>query len=352
MAKTVLGLDIGSYSVKLVEVDNDDHRHRLKNYAIAELYGESEEYDIEGPSYSRQLAAVRNCFKQIKQNPKRVKNLNCSVGGQEVAVKQIKSIPLSAEELESSLTFEARKHLPLEDTEAILDYQILSESTSATEIDILMVATTKKAFDYHIKLLRELGARPKTLDAECTALANSYFLTRGKPESDNPLIFLNIGARFSTLTVFADNGMLFSRDIAIGGYKITEDIRSMRDVEYAAAEEMKKVKGMGAFLGDDEGGDSSSSIRIARKKSLDSLVDEIRRSLRYYTKETGIREFDKILLCGGSALLINLNSHLAQALSMNVELYNPFEQFTLPPGFNESLGAQMATACGLALREE
>ena len=329
MAKSFFGLDIGSYSVKLVEVDRDDNRYRLKNYAIGELYGDSEEYDIEGPSYSRQSAAVKSCFRQVKLNPRRLKNLNCSIGGQDVAVKQIKSISLSAEELESSLTFEARKHLPLEDTEAILDYQILSDSTSASEIDILMVATTKKAFDYHIKLLREIG---------------------GKPESDRALIFLDIGAKFSTLTVFSDNGMLFSRDIAIGGYKITDDIKNIRDIEYLAAEEMKRTKGMGSFLGDDE--ERDASIRIARRRSMDSLVDEIRRSLRYYTKETGIREFEKILLCGGSALMINLNSHLAQALSMNVEIYNPFEYFTVPPGFNESLGTQLATACGLAIRED
>ena len=350
MAKTVLGLDMGSFSIKLVEVDKEEGRFRLRNYAISELYGDGEEYDVEGPSYSRQLAALKNCFKQIKQSPKRVKNLNCSVGGKDVAVKQIKSIPLSAEELESSLTFEARKHLPLEDTEAILDYQLLSDSTSAPEIDILMVATTKKAFDYNIKLLGEIGIKPKTMDAECTALANSYFLTRGKPAGEGALIFLNIGARYSTLTVFSDSGMLFSRDIAIGGYKITEDIGSMNDLDYPAAEEMKREKGMGAFLGGNGGGDAS--IRIARRKSLDSLVDEIRRSLRYYTKETGIRDFDRILICGGSAIMANLNAHLAQALSMNVEIYNPFEQFTLPPGFNDSLGAQLATACGLALRED
>jgi type IV pilus assembly protein PilM len=267
-----------------------------------------------------------------------------------VAVKQIRSIPLSAEELESSLTFEARKHLPLEDTEDILDYQILSESTSATNIDILMVATTKKAFDYHIKLLRELGVKPRIMDAECTALVNSYLISRGKPEADKALILLDLGAKYSTLTVFSDNGMLFSRDIAIGGHKLTEDIKTCQDIEYPAAEEMKKVKGMGAFLKDSD--EEKSSIRIARRKAVDSLVDEIRRSLRYYTKETGVREFEKILICGGSALMKHLNSHLAQALSMNVEIYNPFEYFTVPPGFNEPLGAQLATACGLALREE
>lgn len=350
MAKSFFGLDIGTYSVKLVEIDNDDGRYRLKNYSIADLYKEGEEYDIEGSSYSRQSEALRSCFKQLKLNPRRVKNLNCCMGGTSVAVKQVRSIPLGAEELESSLAFEARKHLPLDDTDAIMDFQILDGGADAPHMDILLVATTKKAFQYQVKLLRELGIRPKIVDAESTALVNSYLLTRGKPAVEGALIFLDVGAKFSNLTIFSDHSMFFSRDIPIGGHKLTENVKALHDLEYREAEDLKREKGMGAFLGKSDG--ENSSIRVERRMAVDGLIDEIRRSLRYYTKETGVREFEKILMSGGSASMPNFNSHLAQALSMNVEIYNPFELFTVPPGFTESVAAQMATACGSALREE
>lgn len=350
MAKSFFGLDVGTYSVKLVEIENEGGRYKLKNYSIIDLYREGEEYDIEGSSYSRQSEALKNCFKQLKLNPKRVKNLNCSMGGASVAVKEIKSIPLGAEEMESSLSFEARKHLPLDDTDAILDFQILDGGADQPHMNILLVATTKKAFQYQMKLLRELGIRPKIVDAESTALVNSYIMTRGKPAGEGALIFLDVGAKFSNLTIFSDQSMFFSRDIPIGGHKLTEDVRSLHDLEYNEAENLKREKGMGAFIGRSD--DESSSIRVAHRMAVDGLVDEIRRSLRYYTKETGIREFDKILISGGSASMPNFNSHLAQALSMNVEIYNPFELFTVPPGFSDSVAAQMATACGLALREE
>ncbi len=350
MAKSSFGLDIGTYSVKLVEIDNENGRYRLKNYSIVDLYREGEEYDIEGSSYGRQSEALKSCFKQLRLNPRRLKNLNCSIGGTSVAVKQVRSIPLGAEELESSLTFEARKHLPLDDTDAILDFQILDGGADSPHMDILLVATTKKAFRYQVKLLRELGIRPKIVDAESTALVNSYLLTRGKPAVEGALIFLDVGAKFSNLTIFSDHSMFFSRDIQIGGHKLTEDVKSLHDLEYRDAENLKREKGMGAFLGQSD--DENSSIRVARRMAVDGLIDEIRRSLRYYTKETGVREFEKILMSGGSASMPNFNSHLAQALSMNVEIYNPFEMFTVPPGFSESVAAQMATACGLALREE
>lgn len=350
MAKSFYGLDIGSFAVKMVEVENDVGRYKLKGYSIVEIYGKGEEYDAESVSYSRQVEALRNCFKQMKINPRRVKNLNCSMGGTGVAVKQIRSIPLAVEELESSLSFEARKHLPLDDTDAILDFQILDGGTDSSQMEILLVATTKKEFEYKIKLLRELGVKPRIIDAESTALVNSYLIARGKPVGEGALVFLDIGARFSSLTIFADSSILFSREIPIGGHKLTEDIRTIHDLDYQDAENLKKERGMGAFLA--QSSDSAASIRVARRMAVDGLIDEIKRSLRYYSKETGVREFDKILISGGAAAMPNFNSHLAQALSMNVELYNPCEMFTVPPGFSDGIAAQLATACGLALREE
>jgi type IV pilus assembly protein PilM len=350
MAKSSLGLDMGSYSVKLVEIETEDGRFKLKNYSIVDLYDENEEFDIEGTGYSRQVEALRKGFKQLKINPKRVKNLNSSIGGSAVTIKQIRSISLAAEELESSLSFEARKHLPLDDTDAIMDYQILGGGADATHMDILLVATTKKSFEFHIKLLQDIGVKPRIIDAESVALVNSYLLTKGKPQTEGALVFLDIGAKFSNLTIFSDKGLFFARDIAIGGHKLTEDVKSVHDVDYGEAEGLKRDRGMGALLGRSEG--DGASIRVARRMAVDGLVDELRRSLRYYTKETGIREFEKVLICGGSASMPNLNSHLAKALSMNVEIYNPFDIFTVPPGFSDNLGAQLAGACGLALRED
>jgi type IV pilus assembly protein PilM len=350
MAKTSLGLDIGSFSVKIVEIDVEDARRKLKSYAIVDIYGEGEEYDAEGASYNRLSTALKNCFRQAKVAPKRLKTLNCGLGGTSVAVKQIRSIPLSPEELESSLAFEARKHLPLDDTEAILDFQIVDGGAETSFMDILLVATTKKAFDTELKLLADFGAKPRIIDANCTALVNSYLLTKGKPQGEGALVFLDIGAKASNLTIFTDKNIIFSRDIPIGGYKITEDIKTLRKVEYDEAEDIKKQRGMGALLGDDT--EEGTGIRVARRMAVDGLIDEIRRSLRYYTKETGVREFDRILLSGGSAMMPNLNSHMAQALNMTVEIYNPFDMFITPPGFDEQVGAQLAIACGLALRED
>jgi len=349
MAKSVVGLDIGSYAIKLVELEQEGGRYKVKNFYIRDLYGPGEEYDNEGPGVNRLETALRETFSATKLSAKKVKNLNTSLGGPAVSVKQIKSIPLSPEEMESSLTFEARKHLPLDDSDAIIDSQILKGDLSSQDMDILLVATTKKVFDNHLNLLKSVNAKPNIIDAEALAIINSYLATQGSLLGEDGLVFLNIGAKYSTITIIGENRMLFSRDINWAGINFTDDIKTLAKVEYEEAESLKRQRGMGILTGTSEIG---GGIRVARRMAIDNLIDEVRRSLRYYTKESGCREFQRMMLSGGSAALPNLNSHLAQQLNMTVEIFNPFTGMITPPGLDDVIGTRLAVACGLALRED
>lgn len=349
MAKSVVGLDIGSFAIKLVELETEGGRYKVKNFHIQDIYGPGEEYDNEGPGISRLEKALREVFGAVKLSPKKLKYLNTGLGGPSISVKQIKSIALSPEEMESSLVFEARKHLPLDESDAIIDSQIIRGDMESQDMDVLLVATTKKVFDNHLELLASVGAKPNVIDAEVLALINSYVVSQGSLLGDEALIILNVGARYTSIAIIGEKTMLFARDISWAGANFTEDIKGLMKVEYTEAESIKRERGMGALSG---GAEASGGIRVARRMAIDNLVDEVRRSMRYYTKETGCREFQKLLLCGGSAILPNLNAHLAQQLNMNVEIYNPFAAMITPPGLDDQIGARMAVACGLAMREE
>jgi type IV pilus assembly protein PilM len=218
-------------------------------------------------------------------------------------------------------------------------------------MDILLVATTKKVFNNHLNLLKGMGIKSNVIDSEILALINSYIVTQGSLLGEEALIFLNIGAKYSNIAIVGENTMLFSRDINWAGINFTDDIKGSMKVEYSEAESIKKERGIGALIGGGQGG-SESGIRVARRMAIDNLIDEIRRSLRYYTKETGCRSYQKVLLCGGSSMLPSLNSHLAQHLNLTVELYNPFTGFITPPGLDDAAGTRLAVACGLALRED
>ncbi len=349
MAKSAIGLDIGNYAIKLVELENEGGRYKVKNFAINDLYGPGEEFDPEGPGVSRLESSLKNIFQSVKLNPKRLKNINSSLGGPAVSVKQIKSVSLAPEEMESSLVFEARKHLPLDESDAVIDSQILRGDMDSQDMDILLAATTKKVFDNHLSLLKSVGIKANIIDAEALAIVNSYIATQGSLLGEEALIFLNVGAKYSSIVIVGENTMLFTREINWAGSNFTDDIKSSLNIDYQEAESVKKQRGIGALMGGTGGG---AGIRVARRMAIDNLIDEIRRSLRYYTKETGCRNFKKVLLSGGSSTLPNFNSHLAQHLNMTVEIYNPFVDFITPPGLDEMIGSRLVIACGLALRED
>ena len=233
MAKSYIGLDIGTFSIKLVELDNEGGRYKLKNFYIKDLYTEGEEIDSERSSVNRIETAIREVFHALKLNPKRLKNVNTSLGGPAVAVKQMKSIPLAADEMDSALIFEARKHLPLDDSEAIIDYQILRGDMQSQDMDILLAATTKKIFENRLNLLKDIGISPNIIEAEVLAIANSYFVTQGSLLGDEALVFLNVGAKLSSISIVGENTLFFTRDINWAGNNFTEYIKSTMKVEYA-----------------------------------------------------------------------------------------------------------------------
>jgi type IV pilus assembly protein PilM len=348
MAKINIGLDIGTHSVKLVQMQVGGDTRRVLNYSIQDIYGPEMDYDLEGPPNRLVSSAIKEAFKEIKVNPKRVKNLNTAMGGNSISVNQITSIPLAPEELESSLIFEARKHLPLDDSEPLIDYQILKGDMDSEQVSILLAATTRKAFQSRLEMLKDIGLKPHIIDSEMLALLNSYILTQG-PLQSPPTIFLNVGAKSTNLIICGGEAKFFARDIQWAGFSFTDDIRDNKDVDYPTAEKIKRDEGI---FGLEEGISGDSGIRMQRKFTQDSLVSEILRSLRYYAKETSVREFDKVLLSGGSARIDGLAGFLTEKLNIPVEIYDPTHTFELPQVFNPQHAPQLATAFGLALRED
>jgi type IV pilus assembly protein PilM len=353
MARRTYGLDIGSHSVKLVELAKDSTGVKLSNCAVKEIYSPDQEFDLEGPPPRQVAAAVKEAFREMRVSPRRARSVNASLGGPYVSVKQVRTIPLAPEEMDSSLAFEARKHLPLDESEAILDFQILSGDLESTHMEILLVATTQKVFSSFVNMMKDLGIKPRVIDAESLALLNSYLLTH-EVKPGEICIFLEVGARSSILTFYGPTDLFFTRDIAFGGHHFTEDVRARRDLEYGEADRFKKQNGIFLEVSSAETGEGPSglSIKVARKTAQESLVEEIRRSLRYYTKETGRRDFERIFLAGGSALIAGLDTYLGNELGIPVEVYDPTDRLQLPVGFPRELVPQLAVALGMALRED
>ncbi|PKN77933.1 MAG: pilus assembly protein PilM [Candidatus Cloacimonetes bacterium HGW-Cloacimonetes-1] len=347
--KESVGIDIGSHSVKVVHLKKLHEGFKLLNYEIRPTVAHGIEYLPSDLRPDRFAPVVVEIMKTLHINPKKVKHLVTSIGGDNTSIKQIKTIFLPDEELESALFFEAKKHIPISGTDMVLDYQVLSVEEKTNNMNILLAATTKEVLNDHTNILHTAGLSPNIVDIDSLAITNSFALNSFA--EDGVFVLLNLGAHRTNLIIWGPNSKLFARDIPYGGYHFTRDIMRKRQMEWEQAEKYKFEWG----LTDDPSSAQNKSISmldISEKPTEDVIVEEIRRSLRFYVKEAGNSDFRKVYLMGGSAKLVGLVEYIQDKVNVPTEIYMPFINIEMPEKFHDKKDPQLSLAIGLAMRME
>ncbi len=347
--KESIGLDIGTHSIKLVHLKRVHEGFKLVNFAISATIPEGLEHNQSDLMPDRYAPVLTGMLRSLKINPKKVKHLVTSVGGDNTSIKQIKTIFLPDEELESALFFEAKKHLPISGSEMVLDYQVLSVEEKTNNMNILLASTTKALLKEHTQILNSGGLQPNVVDLESLAVANSFALT--SEVEDGVYVILNVGAYKTNMVVYGNKAKFFTRDISWGGYHYSKDLAKLHKCSFEAAEKMKKEFGLEA-LAKQTVGDSLLSLDITDKTAIEQIAMEVKRSLRFYVKEAGDSDFRKILLVGGTAKLKGLPKYFEEQLNIPTEVFNPIKNIDGADKFDDAHDPQLALALGLALRPD
>ena len=164
--KESIGLDIGTHSIKLVHLKKIHEGFKLLNYEIRTTIPEGHEHTLSDLNSDRFAPIISQMLKSLKINPKKIKHIVSSIGGDNTSIKQIRTIFLPDEELESALFFEAKKHMPISGSEMLLDYQVLSVEEKTNNMNILLASTTKEQLKDHSKILTSAGIAPGIIDVE------------------------------------------------------------------------------------------------------------------------------------------------------------------------------------------
>jgi type IV pilus assembly protein PilM len=352
-SKLRVGLDIGSHAIKMVVADKGSHgRMKLVKAISRDLYAGQDKFDLDGPKKATVVPLLMEMFQEAGIRPKRVAHLGSCIGGSNQAAKEIRTLQLADAEMASSILQEARKHVPLDGSESVVDYQILGEDPKeADKVRVLVAATTKRMFDSHVDMLREAELSPGVIDLEPLAAINSYMAHAELPD-DGVIVFLNIGARRTNLLIMGRKDMFFSRDLPVAGYAFTEEIMKKLNVKFSEAEEIKRSQGVGgkSLKAADAPAAAESSFALADKSAIDKLGDEINRSLRYYVKETGQSFFHRMEVVGGTAESGDLIDYLHSKFSIEVRPYDPFAY--IDGAQDVRCRPQFAAAVGLAMRAQ
>jgi len=351
--KDVVGIDVGSYAVKVVLFKLEAGVYHLKAWGHLPLGAKADA----GPDEKK--AAVINALRAffIEKGIK-VREVATSLSGNAVIVRYVKFPRLTKVELMSTLATEAEPFIPFDINEVQLGFHILSEivEDGQKKMETVLVAAKRELVVQRLEILQGAGLTPAIIDVDSFALENVHEKTRDAKEGPGATLYLNIGHMVTNLSIVESGVTRVVRDMFIAGNTMTKAIMKAFQCDAAKAEELKHTRGV--FVdpaekekaladGDRDGlGVSQAVGQVAR-----DLVAEVHRSVDFYLSQGPDRSIGRIMLTGGTARLKNLDKHLAQELKVPVSVLNPFSLANGGDVVPEALAASFGVAAGLALRQ-
>ena len=344
----LVGIDIGTHTVKLVQLKKAGKGYQLLNFGVMPLMPESiVDGTIANPSAV--VEAIRNLVRMEKIKSKEVAT---AISGQSVIVKKIRVPEMTDKELAENIQWEAEQHIPFEISDVNISFQRIpptdmSNAAADGQTDVLLVAARKSKIEDYQNILIESGLQPVVIDTDIFALENEYEVNN-EVGYESVVVLVDIGASTTNINILKGNLTLFQRDIAIGGNMYTSTIRKELSVTYEQAENLKRGIGFDSNVGKDD-------VLPLMATVSEEICEEIQRSLEFFRSTTADTTIEKMVLSGGCSLIKGLDQFLSSRLGLPVELANPFRNIqysakTFDPDYIQAMAPVAAVGIGLALR--
>jgi type IV pilus assembly protein PilM len=343
MAKNCVGLDLGSSTIKAVQVRQLKKGVQLLNFGIEPVPPQS---IVDGSVMNSGAVAeaISSLFAKLKI---RQKEVALAISGHSVIIKKITVPAMTQEELEEQIQWEAEHHIPFAKDDVELDHQILGE-TGQNQMEVLLVAAKKEIITDYASLVREASLNPVVVDVAAFSLQNCFELNYGV--SDKTVALVNVGASISTINILQNGVSMFTRDMTIGGNSFTEEIQKHLNVGYEEAEAYK----CGGSAGDEV---VPQEVDDILRQQAEVMAGEFQRSFDFFLATTADGSIDKIYLSGGSARVPALRKAIETRARIPLEILDPFKGVTVDAtrfdmDYVQTQAPMAAVAVGLALRAE
>jgi type IV pilus assembly protein PilM len=339
----VVGVDIGTHSIKVVELRLAGKSIHLQSFGLAPVPSQA---IVDGAILDKG-AIVESLQGLLHEHKIRRKQAAMGLSGHSVIVKKISLPEMTEAELDESIHWEAEQYIPFAIDDVNLDFQIIEGGSSEEgKMDVLLVAAKKDKIDDYTDLLIQAGLQPAVVDLDAFALQNSWEINYEAVPGRN-VALVNIGAGFTNISVLRNGMTSFTRDISIGGNFYTDAIQKEFGL---SAEQSERIK-----IGQ-EGGVDPEAVRRVMDGVSENIAVEIQRSFDFFRATSSEQGIHQILLSGGCSRVRHLDTFLGQRLKVEVEVNNPFQNLKInPKKFDEEslreLAPAAAVAVGLALRK-
>lgn len=340
----ILGLDISSTSVKLLELQQDGDNYRVQSLAIEPLpdnaVAEKNFQDVE--------AIGETIKKAVKRAGTKAKNAAVAVAGSAVITKII-TMPanLSGSELEAQILLEADQYIPYPLEEINLDFEVMGPTENNPEtVDVLLAASRSENIEARTAALEIGGLVPKIVDVEAYTIEHAADLLAKNMEDggkDKVIAVIDIGATMTSLNVIENGHLIYTREQNFGGKQLTEEIMRRYGLSYEEAGRLKK-----------SGGLPDNYIPEVLEPFKETIAQQVSRFLQFFYTAGKHNSVDLIALAGGCASIPGIDELVESQLDTATVIANPFSKMTLSSKVHpESLSKDapsLMIACGLALR--
>jgi len=340
----VVGLDISSSAVKLLELSRNGNRYRVESYAVEPLppnsVVEKNITDVEAVG-----EAVRRA---IKRSGARIRGAAVAVAGSSVITKVV-PMPnnLSDDEMHTQIELEADQYVPYPLEEVSLDFEVLGPSDNNPDtVDVLLAACRTETVDMRTAAVESGGLDTKVVDVEAYATENAFQLLLDQvPDRglEKTIAVVDVGATMTTLNVLHDTRLIYTRDQVFGGKQLTEEIMRRYGLSFEEAGMAKR-----------QGGLPENYEPEVLEPFKEAMCQQVSRSLQFFFGSSKYNSVDQIILAGGSASVPGVAELIQDRLGIEALIANPFASMSLssqvkPQSLSNDAPA-LLIACGLALR--
>lgn len=340
----IIGLNIGKRSFRAVELDFKKDKIILTNFGSYSNPKVSMD-----PNSQEDLNLVSQALGQFfSEVGFSSSEVITSINETNVFMRIIKLPVMSDKELKSSIKFEAEQYIPLPLDQVTVSYQRLEQDFSDKgKMSVQIVAARKDIVEKYVEILRKAKLTPKAIEPETIALGRVLGDTK---ESPSGTLILETGFSSSLIVVCYGGFVRFTRAIPIGGDVLTKTIMQNLSLDHDQAEEYKMVYGLDDFQGE-------GKVASAIKPVIDNLILEVQRAAVFFTNHNPSASIKRVVLSGGTALMPNLLSYVANKLDIEVMLANPLNNIEISPKLEKQKqtiideGPLYSSVIGLALRK-
>jgi len=342
--KSVVGLDIGSSAVKLVELKE----RKTGDYQLMRLGMESlsPEAIVDGSIMDSALV-VEAIQKLNRETGAKSGSFATSLSGHSVIIKKIQLPAMDEEELAESLHWEAEQYIPFDINDVRLDYVVLGEDVTSAEMEVLLVAVKRDKVNDYVSVITQAGRTPALVDVDAFAIQNAY--EANYDLSPNRVVALvNMGASVTNINILARGVTVFWRDLSFGGDQFTEALQREFSLSFDQSEVLKRGETVDRF--------SPADARSVLDTISGEMAAEIEKTFEFFGATSSEGPVEEMVLSGGCALTPNLQQVLQDRFGVPVEMLNPFRNIDYQSsGFDEdwllAVSPMLAVSVGLAIRK-